>query len=100
MRQIVRAEAEKLRVLRDLVRDQRGARNFDHRADQIIEFRLLFLRYLRGDAMDDLDLELQFPRETDERNHDFRLHLDAFLLHLGGRFKNSARLHLGDLRIK
>ena len=49
--------------------------------------------------MHDLDLELQFPRITDERDHDFRPHLFALLLHRGGGFKNSARLHLGNFWI-
>src|SRR5277367_5859106 len=43
LRQVVRAEAEELRRLRDLVRRQRAARNLDHRADAVIDFHLLLL---------------------------------------------------------
>ena len=86
--------------LRDLVRDERGARNLNHRPDQIIEFRLFLLRHFGGDAMHNLDLELQFTRITNQRNHDFGPHLFALLLHRGGGFKNGARLHLGNLRDK
>src|SRR5271170_4655546 len=35
LRQIIRAEAEELRSLRDLIGGQRAARNLDHRADAV-----------------------------------------------------------------
>ena len=41
----------------------------------------------------------QFLLEADERDHDFRLHLDAGFLDFGGGLENGARLHLGDFRI-
>src|SRR5271154_5548739 len=41
LRQIVRAEAEELRRLRDLIGGQRAARNFDHRADAVSDLYLL-----------------------------------------------------------
>ena len=64
-----------------------------------MKLRLSLLRYLPGDAADDFDLQFQFARESHQRNHDLRTHLDAFALHLCGSFKNCARLHLGNLRI-
>jgi len=48
--------------------------------------------------MDDFNLQIQFLLEADERDHDFRLALDAFLLHKRRSFENCARLHLGNFR--
>ena len=86
-------------VCGDLVGGERAARDFDHRADHVVELHLLLGHDFLGDAMDDLDLEIEFLLEADERDHDFRLHLDAFLLDLGGGFEDGAGLHLGDFRI-
>src|SRR3954469_15875594 len=52
--QVIGAEAEELRVFGDFIRDQGGARDFNHRADEISEFGLLLLRHFRGDSMHDL----------------------------------------------
>ena len=52
-----------------------------------------------GDAVDDLDLQIELLLEADQRNHDFGLDLDAFLLHDRRRFEDGAGLHLGDLGI-
>ena len=95
---IVRAEAEKLRVARDLIRHQRGPWNLDHGADEIVELRLFLFGHLFRDATHDLDLKLELARKANQRNHDFRTHLDSFLLHLRGGLENSARLHRGNLR--
>ena len=56
--EIVCAKTEELGVARDLVRDERCARDFDHCPDEIVEFHLLFLRHFAGDATDDIELEL------------------------------------------
>ena len=44
--EVVRAEAEELRGLRDLVGGERAARDFDHRADDVGELDLLLLHAL------------------------------------------------------
>ena len=92
--EIVGAEAEELRVARNFVRQQGRARNLDHGADEIIELRFLFLGHFVGHAPDDVDLELQFSRKSDQRDHDFWAHFDSAGLHFRGRFENGARLHL------
>ena len=43
---------------------------------------------LGGDLADERDLQLEFLREPDERDHDLGLDLDAFLLHLDGRLED------------
>ena len=48
--------------------------------------------------MHDFDLQVEFLLKANERNHDFRTHLDPSLLHFGGGFEDRARLHLGDFR--
>ena len=97
--EVVRTKAEKLRTLRDFIRRQRSARHFNHGADEIIEFYFLLLHHFARDAMNDLGLEIEFFLEADQRNHDFRLHLDLLLCDLGGGFENRSRLHFGDLRV-
>jgi hypothetical protein len=67
--------------------------------NQIIELGFLFLRYCGGDAVHDVDLQLQFPRVTDERNHDLGPDFLALLLHFGHGFKDRPRLYLGNLGI-
>ena len=86
-------------LLRDFVGGERAARDFDHGADQVIEFHLLLRHHFLRDAMDDLGLEIEFLLEPDERDHDFRLHLDLLLRDFGRGFEDGAGLHLGDLRI-
>ena len=49
--------------------------------------------------MDNLDLEVQLLFEPDQRDHDFRFHFHAGLLHFGCGFEHRARLHLGNFRI-
>ena len=85
-------------VLRDFVGGERAARDFDHRADQVVELHLLLGHHFLRDAMDDLDLEIELLLEPDERDHDLGLHLDLLLRHVGGGFEDGAGLHLGDLR--
>ena len=54
---------------------------------------------LLGRLVDDLGLGLQFGQEADQRDHDLRLDLDAFLLHVAGGLEDGPGLHLGDLGI-
>ena len=49
--------------------------------------------------MDDVDLKFEFPRKSDERNHDLRVDLGSFALDFGGRLKHGASLHFGNLGI-
>ena len=98
LRQVVGAEAEELGRLRDLVGGERAARNLDHRADQVVELHLLLGLHLARRLVHDLDLQIELLLEADERNHDLRLDLDAFLLHDRRGLEHRARLHRRDLR--
>ena len=50
--------------LGDFVGGQGAARDFDHGADQVVELHLLLGHDFLGDAMDDLDLEVEFLLEA------------------------------------
>ena len=63
--QVVRPEGEEVRFLRDLVGPQRGARELDHRAAQVLDRRLL-----GGDALGQLAEPGELFAEADERVHD------------------------------
>ena len=49
--------------------------------------------------MDDLGLQFEFLPEADQRNHDFRIHLDLLFLDVGRGFKDGAHLHFSNLRV-
>ena len=76
LREVVRAEAEELRRLRDFVGGERAARDLDHRADQVVNFTFFSACTSRA-AVHDLDLEIELLLEPDERDHDLGLDLDA-----------------------
>ena len=57
-------------------------------------FDALLGEHLLGRVADDLRLGLQLGQEADQRDHDLRLDLDAFLLHVAGRLEDGPRLHL------
>ncbi len=58
LRQVVGAEAEELRLLRDLVGHHAGARQFNHGAHQVFHLDALFLEHRFRCVMDDLGLSL------------------------------------------
>jgi hypothetical protein len=100
LRQIIGAEAEEIRHLRDAIRGERRARQLDHGADEILE---LFARHLPdfgGDLVDHRLHQLELLGRGNQRDHDLGDHRFAgLLLHLGHRLENGAGLHLVDLRI-
>ena len=100
LRQIVGAEREELRFLRNLVRHQRRARQLDHRTNQVVDFRSLFFEYVVGHPPHNRCLVRHFFHRGNQGNHDLGEHLHALLCDIDGGFKNSACLHLRDLRIR
>ena len=58
--------------------------------------RFLFPGNFISHPVNDLDLELEFARKSNQRNHDFGSNLDAFGLHRGGGFKHRPGLHFGN----
>ena len=99
LRQVVRSEGEKFRIFGNLVRRRASARNFNHRADLVRNFHLLFRHDFGGDAANDCRLIFKFRRKTDERDHHFRSNANFFLNAICRRFKNRARLHFRNFRI-
>ena len=99
LRQVIGSETEELCCLSNLIRSDGATRHFNHGPHQITQFHTLFLRNFFGHSVDDLSLQLKFLTETDQRNHDFGVHLDFLLLNVRCRFENGAYLHLSDFRI-
>lgn len=100
LRQVVRAEAEEVRFLGDLIGRERGARDLDHGADVVLHVhaRLLDERVRRADN-DVLD-ELELLALADQRDHDVRRdHRAGLGADLERRLDDGVGLHLGDLRI-
>src|SRR5206468_6094502 len=65
LREVVRAEGEEVRLRRDLVGAQRGARELDHRPAQVLDGRLL-----RGDTLGEVAEPRELLAEADQRVHD------------------------------
>src|SRR4030043_2203173 len=68
--EVVRAEAEELRLPGPLIRGDGPARNLDHRADEVIHLAAVLLHHFFGDPDDDLSLVGQLGHMADERDHD------------------------------
>ena len=85
-------------MLRDLVGSQSGARQFDHRADHVLDFHAVLARHFARDFVNDFGLLPQFFTYGNERHHDFQLDLLALAFHLAGGFEDRATLHPGDFR--
>src|SRR5438445_587758 len=99
LREVVRAEGEELRLLGDLVRDEAGARDLDHRAELEVDLRAALPLHRRGDRHHLLVEPIELPHRADERHHDLGLRLDAALLAVDRRPEDRADLHLEDLGI-
>ena len=99
LREIIGAEREKLRGLRDLVSGKRATRNFNHGSNHVLQLLLGRGHDFFGHAVRELDLNFKFLGETNKWNHDLWSNLDAFGLHLRRRLKDGAHLHFADLGI-
>src|SRR5215469_8389970 len=97
--QVVGAEGEELRFFGDLVRNQRGPRQLDHGANQVLDLAPLLGENFLGHTVYDLRLVLHFFQRGRKRDHDFGEHLPASFGDRHRRLEDGARLHLGDLRI-
>ena len=99
LRQVVRAEREELRLRRDLVGDDAGARDLDHRAELEIDLGAAFLLHRLGDRHDLFVEAVELSHRADQRHHDLRLRLDPPLLGVDRGAEDRADLHLEDLGI-
>ena len=82
LREVVRAEGEELRLLRDLVGRHGAARDLDHRAHEVLHLHPGLLHDLLGHAVDDRLLVAKLLHVADERNHDLRRDLQPLLREL------------------
>jgi hypothetical protein len=95
--QIVGAEGEELGFLGDLASHERGARQLDHRADEVFERAALFGEHGLCGAIDKGAQDEQLAPGGDERDHHFGNHRFARLFsHVAGSLENRAGLHLVD----
>ncbi|MPM36798.1 hypothetical protein SDC9_83400 [bioreactor metagenome] len=98
--EVVGAEAEVVGVVGDLVGDQSGARQLDHRADRVVERHPAGGDLLVGDPDDDLPQPLELLRVGDQRDHDLHDRLEAALLDRDGGPDDGLGLHVRDLRVE
>src|SRR6266849_8414753 len=99
LREIVGSEAEELRLLGDLVGDQRGARQLDHRAHQVMHLRPFLGKNFLRHATYDRCLVLHLFQRGGQRDHDLGMDLDPFLGYGYRSLEDGARLQLRDLWI-
>src|SRR5258706_1403402 len=100
LRQIIRAEAEKLRRLGNFAGHQSGPRQFDHGSDQIGRLPAPLGRDLIGYGCDTGRQEIWLALEADQRQHDFES--DAFtarILDVYCGFQYRSALHLVDFGV-
>ena len=101
LRQVVGAEAEEFRLLRDIVRGERRARDLDHRADLILELEACFLDDFVRRLHDDILDELHFLCFARQRDHDLGndVPVGVLLLDADRCLDDRLGLHDGDLGI-
>ena len=99
LREVVGAEREELGLRSDLVRDDAGARDLDHRAELVVDTLPALLEDRLRDLGDMRFESIELTHRRDEGHHDLRLRLDALLGRVDGRAEDRADLHLEYFRI-
>src|SRR2546427_5879393 len=94
--QIVRPEREEFGVPGDLVRDEGGPRDLDHRAELVVHGDPLPVHDALRLLLEGLSFDPQLLGQAHQRDHDLRADVDAFFLEPARRFEDGAHLHLGD----
>ena len=79
--------------------EQRGARQLDHRADEVFKFYFRCGDDFFGDAARGGVENLKFFFVEDERNHDLRKNFNSAPLAIDRGFDDGANLHLEDFWI-
>ena len=72
LRQVVGAEREEFRDLGNLIREQSGARQLNHRADQILDLRTFLLEYFIRHSMCGVRKDLKLFSIQNKRMHYLR----------------------------
>src|SRR5262245_25041773 len=98
LREVVGAEREELRVLGDLVGDERRPRHLDHGADRVADRHAHLDEHGVGDLLRVLVGEPHLVDGAGERDHDLGLHSQALLGDRAGSLQDAAHLHGVDLR--
>ena len=99
--EVVGAEAEEISIFGDFIRGQGGTRDFNHRADFILDLHIAGGDFSIGCFHNNLLDELQFLFLADQRNHDFGTNRPVGMrfLRVDGSADNGPGLHLCDFRI-
>mmetsp|Transcript_6723 Transcript_6723/g.17216 ORF Transcript_6723/g.17216 Transcript_6723/m.17216 type:complete len:986 (-) Transcript_6723:44-3001(-) len=98
--QVVGAEREELRLLRDLRGEQRGAGDLNHGPDAVRHHAALLRKHLGCRLADHGVLVLELRYRAHQRHHDVGLHADPLRLHLARRLQDGTHLHAADLRVR
>src|SRR5687767_15195667 len=92
LRQVVSAEREEVGVSGDAIRHQCGPRQFDHRADVVVDRHAVFAHHLSGYFVNQIRLLMQLLAQRHERNHDLELDFLAFALHFARSEEHTSEL--------
>ena len=95
---VIGTEREELGGFSNLGSSHRCPRKLDHGANEVLDGDALLLENSLRGSMNHCCLKVKFLLEAHQRNHDFRVNLNTFLLHNACCFKNSTGLHLGNFR--
>ena len=93
LREVVRAEREKLGDVRDLSRVESGARCLDHRADRVVEVDAGGGEHLGRDLAHPLVEHRELGPVDDQRDHDLDARVAAGLLAFGRGLDEGPNLH-------
>ncbi len=98
--QVVRPEGEELGLRGDLAGGQRGARQLDHRADDVVVALPKPVALADGAHLGGKSASSRL--EVDQRDHDLGVHglLEPLLGHVAGGLEDRARLHARDLGVR
>jgi hypothetical protein len=97
LRKVVCAEGKEFGLPRNLISGQRGARELDHRTDQVMDGLTHRAEHLLGGFLQYRALVVEFAHGRNERYHDFRPVVDAETRRTHSSLEDRPSLHLGDL---
>ena len=98
--QVVGAEREEICFGGNFIGSERCSRNFDHRADFVINpYPFLFYHFFSGFHYYCFLVD-QLCFCADQRDHDFRIYFHAFFGQVAGSFDDGPGLHLRDFGVR
>ena len=93
---IVGTKAEELGFGCDFRSSHASAGQLDHRTNKVFNSGAFFSKHLFSNGMNQFNLSLKFRKETNKRNHDFRLNGNSFFGNITSSFDNRTSLHFSD----